>query len=102
MVARVLFTVLGMLFVFLALSDVFQSVIVPRAVGRRLRASYLLIRSTWRMWPALSFRLYRGNEDARENFLALFAPLGLIFLLITWTLMLVTGFGLIFWGSSDH
>jgi hypothetical protein len=54
------------------------------------------------MWPALSFRLYSGDEDARENFLALFAPLTLVLLLIAWTLMLLCGFGLIFWGSREH
>lgn len=102
MLVRVLFTVLGMTLLILALNDIFQSVIVPRAVGRRFRISYLLVRGTWRTWPRLSFRLYRGKEDAREDFLALFAPLTLILLLMTWTLMLLFGFGLIFWGSRNH
>lgn len=100
MLVRLLFTALGMLCVAVALNDVFQSVIVPRAVGRRFRVSYILWRGGWRIWPALSFRLYRGNEPRREDFLALFAPLTLIAQLMTWSLLLLIGFGLVFWGSS--
>ncbi len=102
MLFRIVFTVLGFAFIVLALNDVFQSVIVPRAVGRRFRVGYLLWRVLWRMWPALSFRLYRGDESAREDFLALFAPLTLILQLMTWSLMLLLGFGCIFWGSSTQ
>lgn len=102
MLVRIVLTLLGMLFVFIGLNDVFQSVIVPRAVGRSLRVSYVLWRTLWWIWPQLSFRLYRGNETGREDFLAVFAPLTLILQLMLWTLLLIIGFGLIFWGSSHE
>lgn len=100
MLVRIVLTLLGIFFVLLALNDVFQSVIVPRAVGRKFRASYILWRAFWRIWPSLSFRLYGGDESAREDFLALFAPLLLILQLITWSSLAILGFGLIFWGSA--
>ncbi len=100
MLVRVVLTLLGIFFVVVALNDVFQSVIVPRAVGRSFRASYILWRAGWRMWPRLSFRLYRGREEGRENFLALFAPLTLVLQLMMWSWLLMIGFGLILWASS--
>src|SRR5689334_65083 len=99
MLVRLLLTALGILCVVFALNDVFQSVIVPRAVGRWFRVSHLLWRAGWRVWPALSFRLYNGKGRGRENFLAVFAPFTLVAQLSTWSLLLLVGFGLVFWAS---
>ncbi|MBV8639023.1 MAG: two pore domain potassium channel family protein [Candidatus Eremiobacteraeota bacterium] len=100
MLVRVVLTLLGVIFVVLALNDVFQSVIVPRAVGRSFRVSHILWRFGWRLWPRLSFRIYGGNEPAREDFLALFAPVTLVVQLIVWSILVLVGFGMIFWASS--
>ncbi len=100
MLVRVALTVLGIFGVLITLNDVFQSVIVPRAVGRNFRIAYLVWRAAWRMWPALSFRLYSADELKRENFLAVFAPLALIVQLILWAFLLVLSFGVIFWASA--
>ena len=32
----------------------------------------------WYLWPRLAWRLYAGDADRREDFLAIFAPLMLI------------------------
>ncbi|HET9031172.1 MAG TPA: potassium channel family protein [Candidatus Aquilonibacter sp.] len=101
MFERIALTVIGIVLVVLALNDVFQSVIVPRAVGRGFRVSYLIWRGGWRFWPPLSFRLHASNQEAREDFLAVFAPIALIAQLILWSLLLVTGYGLIFWADAN-
>jgi hypothetical protein len=97
-VGDILSVVAGIGVLLLMLGDVFQSVVVPRAVGRRWRVSFALWRMFWRSWPALAWKLYPANEDKREDFLAVFAPFMLVFLLLVWATGIVFGYGLIFWG----
>jgi Ion channel len=95
--ANTLSILVGFLFVAAALNDVFQSVIVPRAVGRKYRISFLVWRSLWKLWPRMGWAMYH-NDDKREDFLALFAPFTLVLLLLIWAVTLIVGYGLVFWG----
>jgi Ion channel len=97
-VADILSIVAGICILVLMLGDVFQSVVVPRAVGRRWRVSFVLWRAFWQRWPILAWRLYATNDDKREDFLAIFAPFMLVFLLMVWAAGIILGYGLIFWG----
>jgi hypothetical protein len=97
-IADILSVVFGIALIAYALSDLFQSVIVPRAVGRRWRLTFIVWRNMWRMWPGLAWTLYKTNEDGREDFLAMFAPFTLIVLLVAWTATLIAGYAFIFWG----
>ena len=50
----------------LVVNDVFQSVIVPRAVGKRFRISFLVYRGLWMVWPLdadLEVRLFEEGEQ---------------------------------------
>ncbi len=98
MVGDILSVVAGLAVIALVLNDVFQSVVVPRAVGRRWRISFFVWRSSWHVWPALAWRLYAGKDDRREDFLAVFAPFMLVFLLLVWAAGVIFGYGLVFWG----
>ncbi|HEX3369945.1 MAG TPA: potassium channel family protein [Candidatus Cybelea sp.] len=107
MAINVLSVAAGIVLVVLTLNDIFQSVVVPRATGRRLRISFYVWRSAWRVWPAFSWQLYPNDGDRREDLLALFAPFMLLGLMGLWVGLLITGFGLMFWGlraglSSSH
>ncbi len=97
MFARVLFAAVGVLLIASSLNDVFQSVIVPRAVGRRYRPSFYLSRLLWRIWPRLVRRFHPNDEDRREDLLAIYAPLYLVASLSLWALLLLFGYGMIFW-----
>lgn len=97
-VVNVFCVVLGAMVILWALNDVFQSVIVPRAVGDQLRGSFQLRRMLWRVWPNLALRIYPSDEDRREDFLAIFAPFTLTLFLLLWTGTLIVGYGLIFYG----
>jgi hypothetical protein len=88
----------GLLFVLAALNDIFQSAIVPRATGRVLRPSYYLWRFMWSWWPPLSWTRFPEESDRREDLLAVFAPMMLVLMLALWVVLLVFGYGLIFWG----
>jgi hypothetical protein len=101
---RAIFALIGLLFVITSLNDVFQSVIVPRAVGRRFRPSVYWGRGIlWPLWQKQAKYLIK-DDDAREDFLAAFAPTNLITTLMLWSLMLVIGYGLMVYalGSQMH
>ncbi|HUN28459.1 MAG TPA: potassium channel family protein [Alphaproteobacteria bacterium] len=102
MVIHAALVILGMFMVVASLNDVFQSVIVPRAVGRWYRPSYYQSRGLWSMWPRLARAIHRTDENAREDFLAAFAPVNLIGNLITWSLLLLVGYALIFFALRDQ
>jgi hypothetical protein len=101
MLANALFALAGALLILSVLNDVFQSVIVPRAVGRRFRISFAVFRGLWKLWPRLAWRVHGTNAEAREDFLAVYAPFTLILLLLVWTACAILGFGLIAWAWRD-
>ena len=93
-VINVVAALAGLFLIWVSLRDVFQSVIVPRAVDRRLRISAALVRRLWRLWPVLAWRI--ADDDAREDFLATFAPFALVCLLAAWVFTLIVGYRLVF------
>jgi hypothetical protein len=87
----------GVALVVLTLNDIFQSVVVPRATGRRYRISSYFWRCLWYCWPRLAWRLFPSDADRREEALAVFAPLLLVSLIGFWTALLLIGFALMLW-----
>jgi hypothetical protein len=98
MALNILSIALGVFVIAATLNDVFQSVVMPRATGRRYRISFFAWRGVWKLWPWAAWRLYPNDDDGRENFLAVFAPLMLIGLFGLWVSLLIVAFGLILWG----
>ncbi|MBV9103579.1 MAG: two pore domain potassium channel family protein [Candidatus Eremiobacteraeota bacterium] len=90
----------GAFIVLAVLVDVFLSVIVPRAVGRRYRLSAHIVPPLWRVWRALAINV--RDEDRRENVLATFAPLVLVALLAMWVAGLVIGYGIILYAVREQ
>lgn len=88
----------GMAILIVALVDVFQTVIVPRAEDTFFRVSRYATRALWRLWPPLARAIYPGNADAREDLLGTYAPFALMFQLALWVGMLLWGWGLLFYG----
>jgi hypothetical protein len=88
---------LGVVLILTTLNDVFQTAIVPRAVGRRFRVSYYAWRWAWIVWPKAAWNIAAGDAERREDLLALFAPAMLMMLPIIWGTLLIVGFGVIFW-----
>jgi len=91
----------GLVVIALALNDVFQSVVMPRATGRRYRLSFYAWRSAWHVWPQAAWRLHPEDGSRREEVLAIFAPFMLVALIALWVALLIFGFGLILWGMRD-
>ena len=49
------------------------------------------------LWPRAATLLYGAKEDQREDFLALYAPLTLVVLLLVWTICAILGYALLAW-----
>lgn len=92
----------GLFLIGVALRDVFQGVIVPRAENTVLRISRYLMRGLWHIWPRLADVLHGRNPRRREDFLANFAPFELITILVVWVVMLIVGWGLFFYGIRSQ
>lgn len=101
MAANILSVASGLFLVAIALRDVFQGVIVPRAENTVLRVSRYLTRGGWAIWPWIAYKLYR-DDSKREDFLSTFAPFVLVVNLTTWVVMLIAGWGLFFYGIRDQ
>ncbi|MDP9016777.1 MAG: potassium channel family protein [Candidatus Eremiobacteraeota bacterium] len=85
----------GVFLIWISLRDVFQSVIVPRAVTRRFRISFYLNRLLWHVWPAIGWRI--RDDDRREDFFGTYAPFAMITTLALWVFVLIVGYGLLFY-----
>jgi hypothetical protein len=90
----------GACIVFFLLLDVFLSVVVPRAVGRRFRLSAYLTVPVWFCWRSAALRF--SDSEKREDFLATYAPLVLVGLLATWVAGLVLGYGLLLFAVREE
>jgi hypothetical protein len=84
--------VVGVLFCLGAVVDAFQTIILPRRPTGRLRITRLFTIMTWTPWAALVRRI--RNRKLRETMYSIYGPGSLLFLLMVWALLLVTGFGL--------
>ena len=98
---RALAIAAGIVLVAVTLIDVFQSVVVPRAVGRLFRPSYYLSRANWTFWPRMAWWVYPRNDAKREDLLAMYAPFNLVLLLMFWSFLLLVGYGTIFFAMRS-
>jgi hypothetical protein len=85
--------------VLVVLLDAFQTIILPRRAGGRLRLTRLFYISTWRPWASIGGRL--GNPRRREKTLSIYGPLSLILLLVVWAGSMLLGFGLLFFALGS-
>jgi hypothetical protein len=88
----------GILLVFVILRDTFETIILPRRVAGRLRVSKIFYQVTWKPWAAIGRRMPPG--DRRETFLSTYGPISLIFLVVLWGTLLITGFAILMWAAG--
>ena len=84
---------LGVLLIVIALVDVFETIVLPRRVTRRVRLTRLFYRLTWKPWQLIATSI--GKKKRRETFLGVYGPLSLLLLLTVWAATVVFGFALI-------
>ena len=82
----------GILLFLLVASEVFEVMLLPRRVKRSLRFVRIYFRSTWRGWTSVARSLPAGPKS--DNFLSLYGPLSMVFLLSFWVFGLILALGL--------
>jgi Ion channel len=90
----------GAVLILAVLLDAFETVVLPRRVQRHFRITAWFYRNTWIPWRKITDHI--KSTSRRENFLAYFGPLSLIFLLSLWALGLILGFALLQYGAGEH
>jgi hypothetical protein len=91
--AQLLFGAAGAALVLVIVWDAFETVLVPRRIGRRIRLTRYFYIVMWRLWRALALRLRRPSR--RAALIGSFGPLSLILLLTCWASGLIFAFALI-------
>jgi hypothetical protein len=85
----------------LILWEVFETVVLPQRVSRRLRLTRIYFRLLGGAWFALGRRIREHHYQRRENFLAVFGPLSLLMLLALWAVLLIVGFAGLQWACGS-
>jgi len=94
-VLRILLGVAGLVLIAIVIWDAFETILVPRRIGRRVRLTRYFYVLTWRLWRALALALGRRKAGHRETLLGFYGPLSLILLLGLWACGLIVAFALI-------
>ncbi len=77
------------------LFDVFEVMLLPRRIRRRLRLVRLFFRITWGVWSRVALRFSRGN--GRETILSFYGPFSMMLLIAFWVSALIGGYGCLQW-----
>jgi hypothetical protein len=93
---RVAALIAGLLFCLSPVLDAFQTIILPRRPVGRFRITKLFYVLTWTPWSWVA--RHTRNPKMREQIYSTFGPSSLLLLLIVWALLLIAGFGLLFFG----
>jgi hypothetical protein len=97
---NVLIGIIGLLLIVIVLWDVFETIVLPRRVTRRVRLTRLFYRFIWQPWSAIAGMVQKKKR--RETFLSIFGPLSLLLLLTLWAATLVLGFACIHWAIGSR
>jgi hypothetical protein len=96
---HVFYFCVGIVCLFVALFDAFQTVILPRRATGRFRITRMYFVLTWWPWAQVAQRIKDARR--RETALSYYGPLSLILLIMVWASGLVFGFALLFSSLSS-
>jgi hypothetical protein len=94
---RVLAALAGIVIIVFTLASAVRTTVLPRGYPSRIgRAVFLSVRAAFRL------RIGRSAPyERRDRVLALYAPVSLLALLVTWLGVIAVGFAGVFWGLGD-
>ena len=76
----------GVVLVGAVLWDVFETIVLPRRVSRKLRLAPLFNKLSWQLWSLPARKMRAGNR--REYYLSYYGPLSVLLLLVSLTVLL--------------
>src|SRR5437588_11793375 len=83
----------GVLLITVVLWDVFETIVLPRRVTRRVRLTRLFYRFTWAPWWRIARTIHKKRRQ--EMLLGIYGPLSLLALLTVWAATVVGGFAVV-------
>ena len=83
----------GLALIAIILWDAFETVLVPRRIGRRIRLTRYFYIVGWQACRQIASRIRKPSR--REAVLGFFGPISLLLLLVCWAIGLVFGFALL-------
>jgi hypothetical protein len=98
-VVEVLAVVAGLTLVLATAGDAVSTVVTTRRRRGRFWPTPVYYRWSWRAWRAVG---QRAAPELREGFLGSYGPLSLLGLLVLWVLLLVAGWGAVWWGLRSR
>jgi hypothetical protein len=98
-VVEVLAVVAGLALVLATAGDAVSTLVTTRRRRGRLWPTPVYYRWSWRAWRAVG---RRASPELREGFLGSYGPLSLLGLLVLWVLLLVAGWGAVWWGLRSR
>lgn len=90
----------GCVLVLIILWDVFETIILPRRVSRRIRLTRLFYQGSWMLSSGVARRMRPGK--VRERYLGFFGPLSLLMLFVVWGIFLIVGFAMLHWAIDSR
>ena len=81
--------------IFSVLLEGFEGIVLPRRISRPLRLTRLFYIGLWKLWRAMAPLVPRR---ARDDYFAVFGPLSVLLMFITWANALIVAFALL-WAS---
>jgi hypothetical protein len=98
-VVEVLAVVAGLVLVLVSAADAVSTLVTTRHRPGRFWPTPVFYRQTWRAWRAVG---RQAGGELREGFLGSYGPLSLLGLLMFWVLLLVAGWGAVWWGLRSR
>lgn len=92
--------IFGLILLLSAVLDAFQTIILPRRPTGRWRVTRLFYTATWAPWSWIARNGCR-NAKVREQIYSVYGPASLLLLLAVWAVLLVSGFGLLFFAIGS-
>ena len=97
---HILIGLAGTVLIVVVLWDVFETIVLPRRVTRRVRLTRQFYRATWRPWSAVCRII--SNNKRRETLLSIYGPLSILVLLTVWAAALVVAFAMVHWAIGSR
>src|SRR5580693_5766478 len=96
---RIIALLVGLFSTFGVVLDAFQTIILPRRPTGRFRITRLFYLATWWPWCWLAERV--SNRKIREQIYSIYGPVSLLLLLMVWAMLLVAGFGSLYFALGS-
>ncbi len=96
----VIVVLLGVALIFFILTDVFETIVLPRRVSGLFQLTRMLYAISFR--PLRAWTRHFKRSQRRETVLSLFGPLALLMLLGVWTIGLVLAYAVLQWAFGSR